>query len=317
MEGGPNSTDIAVLLSLLDAKGVGPATAIARAESGIDQGEIDQALLQQKRAELDALQEAGVRAVGYFDEQFPRRLRKIPSPPAVLYIRGDLPDESQPAVAVIGTREPTMFGRTAAEALTAAAAAEGLAIISGLALGVDAIAHEAALRSGARTVAILGSGLGNVTPRQNRGLAERILAAGGALISEQPHSSASSPRSLVSRNRLQAGLSDALLVCQTGLAGGSLHTVRFAAEQGKPVWAAEPKAASDASEGNRALIGRPARDLPGLLDAWRGKEKLAERSGGGEPLARAVNSDNLEAWAKGLLLEPPSRSEDDDRDSLF
>lgn len=295
---------------------MGPATAIARASAGVEGGELDEAALERAEDEIAELERVGVRTIGYFDGDFPSRLKTISSSPAIIYVRGALPDESQPAVAVIGTREPTRFGRSAAEALTSAAAAEGLAIISGLALGIDTIAHEAALHSGARTVAVLGSGLGNISPRQNRDLAERILSEGGAVISEQPYLASPSPRSLVSRNRLQTGLSDALVVCQTGLTGGSLHTVRFAAEQGRPIWVAEPRTDSEASEGNLALIDRPARELPALLAAWRGKEKLAERSGGDKPLARSVRSDSLGSWAKSLRETRP-QSKGDDSGKLF
>lgn len=286
------------LLALLEETGDRPASAIARARGGEEPGAL---AMERAVEEVASLAEQGVRVVGYFDEGFPARLRTIPSAPAVLYIRGELPADSQPALAVIGTREPSTFGRSAAEALTAAAAGAGTAIVSGLALGIDAIAHQVALDAGAKTVAILGSGLGNVSPHQNRGLAERIVAEGGALVSEQRHLAAPSPQSLVSRNRLQTGLSDALLVCQTGLRGGSLHTVRFAAEQGKPIWVAEPRSSSPSSEGNAALLGRAARDLPGILPAWRGRATLAERSGGGEPLGRPVKSSGIDRWMRELL----------------
>lgn len=312
----PGASDASVLLALLEEAGVGPATAIARVKVGLDRDELDSAALQRAEDEIAELVELGVRVVGYFDVGFPARLQTIPGPPAVLYVRGDLPEEAQPALAVIGTREPTKFGCTAAETLTAAASAEGLAIISGLALGVDAVAHETALASGVRTAAILGSGLGNVSPRQNRDLAESIVSAGGALISEQQYLSSPNPRSLVARNRLQIGLADSLLVCQTALTGGSLHTVRFAAEQGKPVWVAEPRDGSEACEGNEALIRRGARELPALMPAWRGKGRLAERSGGAVPLGRAVSSSQVEAWAKALR-GPMKQKTSSDAATLF
>lgn len=300
----------AELLALMALEGVGPAKALSVARGEKDPAVLDPEdslpmLLERARDRVEDYESVGVSVIGSFDDQFPARLRAIPQAPAVLYVRGD-PIWPERALAVVGTREPSSFGETATEKLTSAAAARGVAIISGLALGVDGIAHEAALANGAMTIAVLGSGLDSVSPRQHRNLADRILEAGGLLVSEQPFDTAPGPRTLVARNRLQSGLAKALLVGQTGIKGGTLHTVRFAAEQRRPVFCPVPRSSSERSAGLELLLNRPARELPDLLPAWENHRQLAERLGDA-PLARPVTAESTSAWLDALddLAERP------------
>ena len=228
------------------------------------------------------------------DERYPDRLRNLPDPPPLLYVRGDVELLARERlVAVIGTREPTVFGISAAQELTGALADGGWGIVSGLAKGIDTIAHRTALEHGAPTIAVMGGGLDRVYPAENKGLAAQIVEEGGALISEQPFGEQARPQHLIARDRLQSGLSVAVVVAQSGVRSGTMHTVRFAAAQGRPVFCPVPHRENSASEGLRVLLERPASDLCSILPAWRGAKALCERLGD-QPLARPVTRKGLE-----------------------
>lgn len=251
--------------------GIGPGTAIALAERFPTAQDLLQSSSAQRREaagsrvdrlDLSALERSLADAatdgvVGFFDADFPARLRTIPSPPAVLWVRGTLPHDVAPAVAVVGTREPTAWGIRTAERSVEALAGTGAVIVSGLARGIDGVAHRRALAVGLQTVSILGSGVDAPTPKEHRQLAEQILDAGGALISEEPPGTTPSARTLVARNRLQSGMSDAVVVAQCGLGSGTLHTARFAMLQRRKLIVPEPTgshAEEAQSLGNVALI---------------------------------------------------------------
>jgi DNA processing protein len=193
------------------------------------------------------------------------------------------------ALAVVGTRQPSRFGVTATDTLAGAAARDGAAIISGLALGVDSVSHRAALAQQAATVAVLGGGVDR--PRDPK-LAQAILDAGGLLMSEQPPGAPSSPQTLVARNRLQSGLAGAVLVAQTALTGGTPHTARFAAAQNRPVFCPSPPGDHPASAGLHVLLNAPAAELPAVMPAFASAKRLCQ-SLGQAPLARPVSRDNV------------------------
>lgn len=319
-------TTAAGLLALMTVDGVGPATAlaVARGEQPAD-ALADRTMLVEEReranAQMSTWAAGGVLTLGFFDEAFPAVLRGIPSPPAVLYWRGHPEAWSRPALAVVGTREPTAFGVTVARTLTQAAASRGFVIVSGLAPGIDTVAHEATLDVGARTVAVLGCGLdmASASAYGQAALARRIVAGGGALISEQPFGVSPSDRTLVARNRLQTGLADAILVGQSGVQGGTLHTVRYAAEQGRPVYCPVPHEPEPTSAGLRALLDEPARRLPEVLPAWRNASRLAARLGD-RPLARPVHAKRTEQWLnelRSLQLTPRSGTTEDGQQLTF
>lgn len=306
------------LLALMGLPGIGPAKAIALARGDKPAGDLDNAALNHgldaARREIDRYLESGVLTLGYFDDAFPASLRSIPAAPAVLYVRGAHAAWGHPSLTVVGTRSPTKSGETVTRALTMAATEAGLGIVSGLALGIDGVAHTAALDAKGRTVAVLGSGLDQITPRHHRELAERILDNGGALISEQPFDTKPEARTLVARNRLQSGLGLALLVGQTGVRGGTLHTVRFAAEQGRPVFCPVPREDAEENAGLAALLEAPAAELPALLPAWSSSQRLATRIGQ-EPLGRPVRAEDAASWidvlkAIGAGEDPEPASED-------
>lgn len=168
---------------------------------------------------------------------YPENLKKIDDPPFVLYWRGGLKTKDSLALAVVGTRKMTAYGSQVAEKLTAALVRKGLTIVSGLARGIDSVAHKAALAARGRTIGVLGSGLARIYPAENKGLVEAIVQGKGAVISEYPPEREPRPGNFPARNRIIAGLSLGVLVVEGGEKSGSLITARLAAEQGREIFA--------------------------------------------------------------------------------
>jgi DNA processing protein len=160
----------------------------------------------------------------------------------------------KPRVAIVGSRLPTTYGRQVTEQLASELAGQGIVVLSGLAIGIDSIAHEAALAAGGLTAAILPGPIDNVVPRQNLRLAERIIEQGGALISEYGAGEPIHKYNFIARNRLVAGLADAVLITEATEKSGTLHTARFALEQGRDVLAVPGNITSSASVGTNNLI---------------------------------------------------------------
>jgi DNA processing protein len=188
--------------------------------------------------------------------QIPTRLLTMASPPKRLFHAGtDLAHLLQrPVVAIVGSRKVTPYGRQVTTRLARELAEQGIVIVSGLAFGVDALAHEAALQAGGLTIAVLPSPIEQVMPRGHVQLAQRIVEGGGALISEYPDGMPALRQNFVVRNRLVAGLCDALLVTEAALKSGSLHTARFCLEQGKDVLAVPGNITNPIAEGTNNLI---------------------------------------------------------------
>ncbi|MBI5421876.1 DNA-protecting protein DprA [Candidatus Peregrinibacteria bacterium] len=170
------------------------------------------------------------------DADYPSRLREIPNPPPFLFVRGSLPILHK-ALGVVGTRGITDYGRMATEKLVGDLARNGFTIVSGLALGVDAAAHEVALKNKAPTVAVLGCGVDVVYPVENGGLFVRILKSGNALVSEYPLGTPALKHHFPLRNRIVSGLSRGVLIVEGGVKSGALITARYALEQGREVFA--------------------------------------------------------------------------------
>ena len=193
-------------------------------------------------------------------EALPERLRVIPDPPRRLYVQGAVDVLGVPAVAIVGSRRATRAGRQFAERLAEDLATAGLAVVSGLAYGIDAAAHLGALRAGVattpagRTVAVLGNGLGHVYPRQHAGLAAEIVESGGALVSEYPADRGPRKHQFPERNRLISGLSLGVVIVEATTKSGSLITARMAAEQGREVMAVPGPVASPLSGGCHRLL---------------------------------------------------------------
>jgi DNA processing protein len=297
------------LLALQALPKVGPVTALAAALHATSMTRLLdrhssqlEAAFDHAHESLERYRDAGVSVLTFFDAHYPDRLRDLADPPPVLYVRGDPGLLSRERlVAVVGTREPTRFGTTAAAELTRALAEEGWGIVSGLAKGIDTISHQTALDSGAPTVAVMGGGLDRIYPAENKDLAACILDAGGTLISEQPFGAQPRPQNLIARDRLQSGLSVAVLVAQCGVRSGTMHTARFAAGQGRPLFCPVPHSENGANDGLRALLERPARGLCDILPAWHNAKTLCARLGE-RPLARPIDRDGIPQFLDELSL---------------
>jgi DNA processing protein len=318
------------LLALQALPRVGPKTALRAALSSSDF-----ALLMEKheaawpaavaRAHevLDECDRREIRVLVFLDNDYPQRMLAIHDPPPVLFVRGSsevLLDERM--VAVVGTREPTRFGRETAAQLTSALASEGWGVVSGLARGVDAVAHTVALEREVSTVAVMAGGLDSVYPPENTKLASAIVDSGGALIAEVPPGVRPRRSHFVARDRLQPALATAVIVAQTGIEGGTMHTVRYAAAQGRPVYCAQPPSGHEQSAGLSVLLDTPARALCDRLPAWADARRMCMRLGS-KPLARGVAPGEFDEMLDGLdfalqsqrvLSEPtirPANEQDD------
>lgn len=204
---------------------------------------------------------------------FPGRLTTIGTPPRQLFYIGDIePLSEKPVVSIVGSRAVTPYGRQITTKLAGELAGRGVAIVSGLALGVDALAHQAALDTGGYTVAVLPSPVEQVYPASNHKLAQRILEQGGALISEydQDDRTEAFKSRFIARNRLVSGLADVLLITEASERSGTLHTANFALEQGRTVMAVPGNITSPTSAGTNNLIKAgaiPVTELSDILTA--------------------------------------------------
>ncbi len=188
--------------------------------------------------------------------EIPPELLEIPETPKELYIRGALPQSETIFLSVVGSRKFTPYGKEACRKLIEGLRGYNICIISGLALGIDTIAHEAALSAGLKTIAIPGSGLGEsvIYPKTNISLAKRILEAGGALLSELREDESAAPWTFPRRNRIMAGLSQAILVIEAEQISGTLITARLGTEYNRDILAVPGSIFSSASEGTLSLI---------------------------------------------------------------
>ncbi len=187
-------------------------------------------------AEIEQLHRHGVAALTWHDDAYPRQLREVYDRPPVLYVRGHLTPADEWAVAVVGTRRVSVYGRQVAEELTRGLATNNVTVVSGLARGVDAIAHRAALSAGGRTIAVLACGLDLVYPPEHRKLADEI-AAQGAIISDYPLGTQPRSEYFPRRNRILSGVSLGVLVIEGDIKSGALITARQALEQNREVFA--------------------------------------------------------------------------------
>lgn len=248
---------------------------------------------------LAALEAKGVQFLTLEDEAYPTRLREIAVPPAVLYVRGTISDE--PMVAVVGTRRMTTYGKRATDEIVQVLARVGITIVSGLALGIDGAAHRATLEAEGKTVAVLPSGIDAVYPASHRGLAEQIVACGGALVSEFPPGTAALRHHFPIRNRIIAGVAQATLVIEAAIESGSLLTARSALEANRDVFAVPGSIFSPLSAGPHHLIQLGAK-LVHSADDLLVETGLARA--GEEAEVRAVLPDSAEEAAVLEVLGP-------------
>jgi DNA processing protein len=215
--------------------------------------------------EMDRIEGLGIEVITLGDDQYPRLLRETPSPPSVLYIKGELQDADQKSVAMVGTRRCTAYGRQIAASMAEELARAGVTIVSGLALGIDGQAHRGALAGGGRTIAVLGSGVDLIYPSSHRDLAAQIIA-NGAIVSDYPPGTKPDARNFPPRNRIIAGLSRGIVVVEAPARSGALITVDFAADYGRDVFCVPGNAQSEYSAGCHAAIRDGARLVTSAAD---------------------------------------------------
>lgn len=271
---------------------------------------------------LEAIRRAGLRIVTLEDPAYPVRLLAIEMPPHVLFVRGDIAElAGDPQIAVVGTRHPTEAGRFVASRIGATLGRAGAVVVSGLAVGIDGAAHEAALSVGAPTVAVIGSGHEHLYPRAHDDLAARIVDRGGAVVSELPPHVRPSRWTFPRRNRLIAGLADATVVVEAPNRSGALITAGWALEQGRDCYvvpgAIDDPAFAGSLELLRSNVGqaRPVASVAGLLEDLglvvpdetlpkpaRRRRKADSRLPGPSPAAVLAELGSTEASVARLLI---------------
>jgi DNA processing protein len=212
--------------------------------------------------------ECGAKIIALDDPAYPARLKEIYDPPVVLFIRGSVEVISSPGIAVVGTRHPTPYGLGMAERLSKDLAARGLVIISGMARGVDTASHRGAITVGGKTVAVFGTGIDVMYPKENSRLAEQILSLGGALISEFPVGTFAAPQNFPIRNRIISGMSAGVLVVEAAEYSGTRITARCALEQDRDVYAVPGNVTNKGSWGPNTLIKQGAKLVATWEDVW-------------------------------------------------
>ncbi len=241
----------------------GAAPAALKA-AGLSEKLAERLVQVREKADLDRLLEQtlanGIQVLTWEDPAYPPLLKEIDQPPPVLYLRGEITDEDAWAVAIVGTRRVSPYGRQVTEEIASFLAANGVTVVSGLARGVDAIAHAAALKNGGRTLAVLGSGVDRIYPPENRQLAEKMTSQ-GAVISDYPPGTPPEGPNFPPRNRIISGLSRAVIVIEAGETSGALITAGFAVEQGREVFAVPGNILAPQSKGANKLIQDGARPL--------------------------------------------------------
>jgi DNA processing protein len=223
---------------------------------------------QAAEAEWARVAAQGATVVTYGCAEYPERLKEIYDPPPVLWVRGRAELLSRPGIAVVGTRHPTPYGSGMAEMLARDLAARRLLIISGMARGVDSCAHRGALAARMPTVAVWGTGIDVVYPKENKKLAEEILALGGAIVSELPMGTFPAPQNFPRRNRILSGLSVAVLVVEAAENSGTRVTARCAAEQNRDLFAVPGNVTSKGSWTPNTLIKQGAKLVATWEDVW-------------------------------------------------
>ncbi|GAC1355776.1 MAG: DNA-processing protein DprA [Herpetosiphon sp.] len=249
--------------------GAWEANAATLAAAGLD-ARTSTALQQARRrydlaAEYDRVQRQGIRIVSRADSGYPTLLLQTPGPPPLLYFRGTLAPSDRWAIAIVGTRKPSVYGLEVTRMLARDLAAAGVTVVSGLALGIDAAAHAAALQAGGRTIAVLGSGVDQLSPQANQRLGEAVIGQ-GAVISEYPLGTVPAPANFPPRNRIISGLSLGVVVVEAGTKSGALITVEFALEQGRDVFAVPGSIFSQRSLGTHRLLRNGATLVTGAAD---------------------------------------------------
>ena len=247
---------------------------------------------------LEKSEKIGAEIVSIYDEDYPLLLRHIYDPPILLWLKGNREALISDGVAVIGTRRPGKYGMVQASKWAQKIAKTGLCINSGLAYGVDAIAHKGALETGGKTVAVLGSGIDVIYPARNSHIAKKIIETGGAVITEHPPGAAPDAANFPGRNRIVSGMSHGVLVVESGIKGGSMITARFALDQNREVFVIPHPLDYARGEGCNYLIrtgqGKLVQSIEDILD------EISIETGSGES---KVNETPAKKWVALTLNE--------------
>ena len=263
--GGVGSARFKILLDAFgDLESAWKATAAELGNAGLGRKTV-QSILANREAieparELDRVSEMGFSVLTINDPRYPARLREIDLPPPLLYQHGSLGEYDRLAAAIVGTRRATQYGKSVAREMAYVLAGCGVTIVSGLARGIDGIAHQAALDAGGRTVAVLGSGLDIIYPPEHRALANEI-ASQGAVVSDYSLGTKPDGRNFPPRNRIISGLSLGVIVIEAGKSSGALITADFSADQGREVFAVPGDIYKPSSKGTNRLIKSGAHPL--------------------------------------------------------
>ena len=259
------------------------------------------------KRELYLLEKTGGKVVTLKDGDYPTRLKDIYDPPALLYLRGELRIEDELAVAIVGSRKTSAYGREVTEKIGEDLARHGVTVVSGMARGIDSVAHKGALQGGGRTIAVLGCGLDVIYPPENRNLFYQIIER-GAILSEFPMGSPPEGGHFPRRNRIISGLSIGVVIVQASAESGSLITAGFALEQGREVFAVPGNVGAEGSRGTNQLIKEGAKlvessedILEEILPQWRREGATAQK---GDPAVLSLTEPEKTLY--GLLGETPS-----------
>lgn len=293
----PESVFRAPLKELLRIEGLGE-----KAANEIRKGPSEKKV----KRELSLLEKAGGKIVTLKDDDYPKRLKDIYDPPALLYLRGELRKEDELAIAIVGSRKTSLYGRWFTEKIGEDLARHGIAVVSGMARGIDAMAHKGALQGGGRTIAVLGCGIDVIYPSENRNLFYQIIES-GAILSEFPMGSPPEGGHFPRRNRIISGLSIGVVVVEASAKSGSLITAGYALEQGREVFAVPGNVGAEGSRGTNQLIKNGAKlvessedILEEILPQWSREGESVQKT---EPPAPDLTEEEKSLY--GLLGETP------------
>ena len=240
---------------------------------------------------------SGARLTTVFDEDFPKKLKNICDPPVILFYKGDISIVQGICVAMIGSRRSTAYGTAVGEMLSQEVAAKGICVVSGMARGIDTVCHDGAMKAGGKTVAVLGSGVDVIYPRENAKIYQRICEA-GAVISEQPLGAPPEAKNFPMRNRIISGLSEGIVVIEAGENSGTLITAGYAADQNRDLFAIPGPIISANSKGTNELIRQGCKIVTSARDIW--SEYIKETTSA-LPLLKTDPHANLSEEERDLL----------------
>jgi DNA processing protein len=255
--------------------------------------------------ELKRVAEAGGTILTPEEEAYPERLREIYDPPSALWIRGDVSQLARPGIAVVGTRQPSPYGAGMAELLSRDLANRRMVILSGMARGVDTAAHKGAIEAGGRTVAVWGTGIDVIYPKENKKLAEQIVATGGTIVSEYPLGTFPAPQNFPIRNRILSGMSVGVLVIEAAEYSGTRITARCAMEQNRDVYAVPGNVTNKNAWGPNTLIKQGAKLTATWEDIWENLPSQIKLALEDEPAAVGGGSESKPGGAASLFNDTP------------